>query len=235
MSRPVAILAGGLATRLRPLTQTVPKALIEVAGKPFITHQIEALKKQGISRIVLCVGFLGDKIQQALGDGSRWDVQIDYIFDGAKPVGTGGALKRALPQLGDSFFVLYGDSYLTVSYSKMASSFERSGKLAMMSVYRNQGRWDSSNVVFVDGMVFSYDKRRPDSKAQYIDYGLSVMGQAALADVPEDHPADLADVLGQLAKRGQLAGFEVFDRFYEIGSPAGLAETRIYLSKQNAE
>ncbi len=231
MSRAVAILAGGLATRLRPLTESVPKALIDVAGKPFIVHQIEALRRQKMTRIVVCAAYLGHQIQEALGDGRHLSVTIDYAFDGPVPLGTAGALKSALPLLGETFFVLYGDSYLKVDYAKMATAFERCGKPAMMAVYRNHGRWDTSNVVFADGLVRSHDKQNPPRGAQYIDYGLSIMRKAALAGVPANRPADLAEVFRSLARNGELAGFEVFDRFYEIGSPAGLEETRAYLSK----
>ena len=231
MSRPVAILSGGLASRLRPLTETVPKALIDVAGKPFIVHQIEELRRQKISRVVVCAGYLGKKIQQALGDGRELEMSIEYAFDGPVPLGTAGALKGALPLLGESFFVLYGDSYLQVDYAKMAAAFDRCGKLAIMSVYRNEGRFDVSNVTFADGMVSSHDKRHPPEGAQYIDYGLSIMRNAALAGVPANRAADLAAVFSGLARDGELAGFEVFERFYEIGSPAGLEETRTYFSQ----
>jgi N-acetyl-alpha-D-muramate 1-phosphate uridylyltransferase len=233
MSRAVAILAGGLATRLRPLSASLPKALIDVAGKPFIVHQIEALRRQNMSRIVVCAAYLGETIQQALGDGHDLNVTIEYAFDGPVRLGTAGALKRALPLLGDSFFVLYGDSYLRVDYAKMATAFDGSGKLAMMSVYRNQGKWDTSNVVFAHGMVRSHDKQHPAPDAQHIDYGLSIMRKAALAGVPANRRADLADVFRSLAREGELAGFEVFERFYEIGSRAGLEETRAYLSKSS--
>ena len=145
---PVAILAGGLATRLRPITEKIPKSLVPVAGKPFLAHQLELLHARGIRRAVLCIGHLGEMIQRDFGDGAAFGVKLDYSFDGEKLLGTGGAIKRALPLLGDEFFVLYGDSYLPVEYAPVAEFFHRSGKPGLMTVYRNEGSYDTSNVVF---------------------------------------------------------------------------------------
>ncbi len=230
MRPPVAILAGGLATRLRPLTKTIPKSLIEVAGKPFIVHQLELLRRQGLTRVVICVGHLGQMIQEAIGNGHSLGMEIQYIFDGGFARGTGGALKQAIPLLGNAFYVLYGDSYLRLDYRAMAAAFERCEKLAMMSVYRNGGKWDGSNVLYIDGRVVSYDKRNPPSSCEHIDYGLSMLRAPALADTPGDQPCDLAVVFQRLIAKNQMAGFEVFERFYEIGSPKGLEETRALLS-----
>jgi NDP-sugar pyrophosphorylase family protein len=220
---PVAILAGGLATRLRPITEKIPKSLAPVAGKPFLTRQLELLGSRGIRRAVLCVGYLGEMIQRDFGS-EACGVKLDYSFDGPKLLGTGGAIKRALPLLGGEFFVLYGDSYLPIEYRPVADFFQRSGKLGCMTVYHNQGRYDTSNVVFADGEIKVYDKKVRRPEMLYIDYGLSVFKAAAFADFPADQPLDLADVLGKLVREKQLAGFEVNERFYEIGSPAGLAE-----------
>src|ERR1035438_8091503 len=171
---PVAILAGGLATRLRPITEKIPKSLLPVAGKPFLAHQIELLHARGIRRAVLCIGYLGEMIQREFGDGSAFGVRLDYSFDGPKPLGTGGAIKRALPLLGDEFFVLYGDSYLPVEYRPIAEFFRHSGKLGLMTVYRNEGRYDTSNVVFRDGEIAVYDKKNRPPEMRHIDYGLSL-------------------------------------------------------------
>jgi len=230
VSPPVAILAGGLATRLRPLSDRIPKSLIEVAGKPFIVHQLELLRRQGLTRVVLCVGHLGEMIQDAIGNGHSLGVEIQYIFDGGFARGTGGALKQAVPLLGNAFYVLYGDSYLPVDYRAMEAAFERCEKLGMMSVYRNRGKWDGSNVLYIDKRVVSYDKRNPPSSCEHIDYGLSMLRAAALADIPDDQPCDLAVVFQRLIAKNQMAGFEVFERFYEIGSSRGLEETRALLS-----
>jgi N-acetyl-alpha-D-muramate 1-phosphate uridylyltransferase len=220
---PVAILAGGLATRLRPITEKIPKSLAPVAGKPFLTHQLELLASRGIRRAVLCVGYLGEMIQRDFGS-EACGVKLDYSFDGPKLLGTGGAIKRALPLLGSEFFVLYGDSYLPIEYRPVADFFRRSGKLGCMTVYHNQGRYDTSNVVFADGEIKIYDKKMMRPEMQHIDYGLSLFKAAAFESFPADQPFDLADVLGKLVRDKQLAGFEVNERFYEIGSPASLAE-----------
>lgn len=234
MSLPVAILAGGLATRLRPLTEDIPKSLVEVAGKPFIVHQLELLRHNGVQRVILCVGYLGEMIRDLLGDGRALGMHIDYVFDGSMLLGTGGALKQALPILGDVFFVLYGDSYLEIDYRAVHVAYEQDDKLGLMTVYRNDGRWDRSNVLFEDGRIVRYDKRHPTPDMCHIDYGLGVLHAEALADVPSNQVYDLADVYVGLLARDRLAGFEVNQRFYEIGSPTGLEETRRYLSTRKA-
>ncbi|HZL78224.1 MAG TPA: nucleotidyltransferase family protein [Candidatus Limnocylindrales bacterium] len=230
---PVAILAGGLATRLRPVTEKIPKSLLPVAGKPFLAHQLELLRSRGIRRAILCVGYLGEMIQREFGDGSAFGVQLDYSFDGPKLLGTGGAIKRALPLLGDEFFVLYGDSYLPVEYRPIAEFFRRSGKLGCMTVYRNEGRYDTSNVVFHDGEIAVYDKKNRLPEMRHIDYGLSLFKAAAFGSYSAGQPFDLAEVMGKLVREKQLAGYEVRERFYEIGSPAGLAELETLLQSKS--
>jgi len=221
---PVAILAGGLATRLRPITEKVPKLLVEVAGEPFFSHQIRLLRAAGLTRLVLCVGYLGERIVEQYGDGARWGVRIDYSFDGPRLLGTGGALIRALPQLGEAFYVLYGDSYLPMDYLGAGAAFLDSGKLGLMTVYENADLYDRSNVWFEAGQLRVYDKRQRLPAMRHIDYGLSAFRAAAFADCPRDAVVDLADIQQGLSAAGQLAGYEVRQRFYEVGSPAGLAE-----------
>ena len=230
---PVAILAGGLATRLRPITEKIPKSLVPVAGKPFLAHQLELLRSRGIRRVVLCVGYLGEIIQRDFGDGLASGVRLDYSFDGPKLLGTGGAVKRALPLLGNEFFVLYGDSYLPVNYAPVAEFFRRGGKLGCMTVYRNEGRYDASNVVFRNGEIVVYDKKTRAPEMQYIDYGLSLFKAAAFDSCAPDQPFDLAEIMGRLVRERQLAGYEVRERFYEIGSPAGLAELETLLQSNS--
>ena len=229
---PVAILAGGLATRLRPITEKIPKSLIPVAGKPFLAHQLELLRSRGIRRAVICVGYLGEMIQRDFSDGEKSGVKLDYSFDGEKLLGTGGAIKRALSLLGREFFVLYGDSYLPVEYAPIAEFFRRSGKLGCMTVYRNEGKYDTSNVVFADGEIKVYDKKAKLPEMRHIDYGLSLFKRAAFDSYPDDQPFDLAEVMGKLVQAKQLAGYEVRERFYEIGSPAGLAELETLLQSK---
>lgn len=221
---PIAILAGGLATRLRPITEKIPKSLVPVAGKPFLAHQLELLRVRGIKRIVLCIGYLGEMIQKDFGDGSAYGVHLDYSFDGPKLLGTGGALKRALPKLGDEFFVLYGDSYLPIQYRPIAEFFQLSRKLGLMTVYRNEGLYDASNVVFADGEIKVYDKKVKLPEMRHIDYGLSLFKSSVFDAYSADQPFDLAEVMGRLVREKQLAGYEVPERFYEMGSPAGLME-----------
>ena len=230
---PVAILAGGLATRLRPITEKIPKSLLPVAGKPFLAHQLELLQSRGIRRAVLCIGYLGEMIQREFGNGSAYGIRLDYSFDGPKLLGTGGAIQRALPLLGDEFFVLYGDSYLPVEYRPIAEFFRRSGKLGLMTVYRNEGRYDTSNVVFHDGEIAVYDKKNRPAEMRHIDYGLSLFKASVFESYFAGQPFDLAGVMGRLVRERQLAGYEVRERFYEIGSPAGLAELETLLKSKS--
>ncbi|HLX96482.1 MAG TPA: nucleotidyltransferase family protein [Verrucomicrobiae bacterium] len=230
---PVAILAGGLATRLRPITEKIPKSLVPVAGKPFLAHQLELLRSRGIRRVVLCVGHLGEMIQRDFSDGSAFGVRLEYSFDGSQLLGTGGAIKRALPLLGDEFFVLYGDSYLPADYVSVADFFRRRGKPGCMTVYHNQGRYDTSNVVFRDGEIVVYDKRNRRPEMHYIDYGLSLFKMPVFDSYVSDSPFDLAEVMGKLVREKQLAGYEVHERFYEMGSPAGLAELESLLQSKS--
>jgi len=222
---PVAVLAGGAATRLRPITETVPKSLVEVAGRPFIEWQLEWLRKEGIERAVLCVGYLGERIEEVIGDGRQFGLKVTYSYDGRRLLGTGGALRRALPLLGETFFVLYGDSFLTCHLAVVEAAFLKAEKLAMMTVFENKGRWDTSNVVFQNGKIVLYDKKDLSSEMRYIDYGLGVLTASVLRRYSEGEPFDLATVYTDLLKRGELAGLEVRERFYEIGSFSGLKET----------
>ena len=232
---PVAILAGGLATRLRPVTERVPKLLIEVAGEPFFTHQIRLLRQAGLTRLVLCVGHLGEMIVERYGDGAKWGVRIDYAFDGPRLMGTGGALIRALPKLGGAFYVLYGDSYLPVDYRAVGDFFIRSGKKGLMTVFKNEGKFDTSNVWFEDGAIRLYDKKDRVPQMRHIDYGLGVFRASVFADRPAGEPFDLADIQRELVAKGALAGHEVFQRFYEVGSHAGLAELEALLRKSGGK
>lgn len=229
MSLPVAILAGGLATRLRPLTEKIPKSLLEVSGQPFAVHQIELLKAHGLTRIVFCVGYMGEKVESELGDGHRWGVHLEYVFDGPNLLGTGGALHQALPYLGNAFFVLYGDSYLECDYAGIERAFAESGKQGLMTVFRNENRWDRSNVAFVNGSILRYDKCHSADDMQHIDYGLGILKASVFEAYPQDSALDLFVIYQDLLRQQQLAGYEVPHRFYEIGSFAGLKETREHL------
>lgn len=231
MSRfPVAILAGGLATRLGPLTKQTPKCLLEVSGRPFIHHQLRQLRGQGVTKVVLCLGYLGEQVVEAIGDGSAFGLEVAYSFDGPELRGTAGAIRRALPHLGGAFFVLYGDSWLECRYADVQAAFEAAGTLALMTVFHNEGRWDTSNVEFDGGRILAYDKVNRTPAMRYIDYGLGILDRRAMDVVPEAGAYDLATVYQEMLRRGDLAGFEVAERFYEIGSVAGLEETRAHLA-----
>jgi NDP-sugar pyrophosphorylase family protein len=227
---PVAILAGGMGTRLRPLTEHVPKGLVEVAGRPFLEHQLALLKRNGLDRVVLCVGYLGHKVCEYFGDGSRFGMQVRYSHDGPSLLGTAGSIRKALPLLDGEFFVLYGDSYLPCDYRAVADAFRRSGKRGLMTVFRNEGRHDTSNVEFADGCIRRYDKQNRTPAMRHIDYGLGVFRRSAFAALDPDQARDLARVYQELLEAGELAAYEVSQRFYEIGSAEGLRETAAYLS-----
>jgi len=229
----MAILSGGLATRLYPTTKTVPKAMLEVAGEPFISHQLKLLQKKGIERVVICAGYLGEQIQEYVKDGSQYNLEVLYSFDGEKLMGTGGALRKALPLLGDFFWVMYGDSYLDTDYNSILEFFQCHDAKELMTVYRNEDQWDKSNVLFSNGVILCYDKKFPTADMKYIDYGLAILKKAAFAEVDEDEVLDLSDLYKSLIRKQEMLGYEVKERFYEIGSPAGLELTRSYFEGRN--
>jgi MurNAc alpha-1-phosphate uridylyltransferase len=228
---PVAILAGGLATRLQPLTETVPKAMVPIAGEPFVAHQLRLLRTKSVRRVVLCIGHLGERIQEFVGDGSRFGLRVDYSSDGGQLLGTGGALRNAAGLLEEAFLVIYGDSYLNCDYWAVEQRFLSSRKQGLMTVFRNQGQWDASNVLFDNGRIVRYSKtdRLPDMA--HIDYGLGAIQTRALERIPQDVPFDLARFYQGLLVQGQLAAYEVTERFYEIGSFGGIRELEELLSK----
>ena len=228
----VAILAGGLATRLRPLTDRVPKSLLEIAGRPFIFHQLEMLRNEGVDRVVLCVGHLGEQIRAVVGDGRAHGMAIDYSFDGSELLGTGGALRRALPILGAAFFVLNGDSYLRCPLARIQSAYEACGRPALMTVLRNDNRWERSNVLYRNGAIIEYDKHSPRVDMAHVDFGLSVLSSAVFAPYAAAKVLDLADICRDLSRSGLLAAFEVLERFHEIGSLQGIADTDEFLSRK---
>lgn len=225
----LVLLAGGLATRLRPLTETIAKSMVDVAGEPFIAHQLRMFSRKGIRDVVICIGNLGEQIESFVRDGAWAGCRVRYSRDGSRQLGTGGALRRALPMLGDCFFVMYGDSYLDVDFMRVYEAFRSSGLPALMTVFRNEGRWDTSNVEYARDLVLRYDKIHRTDAMRHIDYGLGLFKAEVLAGYPEGVAFDLAEVYRDLASQRRLAGYEVAERFYEIGSPAGLAETDSFL------
>jgi N-acetyl-alpha-D-muramate 1-phosphate uridylyltransferase len=226
---PACILAGGLGTRLGAAVADTPKPILPVAGEPFLLHPLRLLAAHGATRAVICVGYLGEKVEAALGP-ERFGIELLYAYDPPGLAGTAGAIRPVLDLLGDRFLVLYGDTYLRIDYGAVDRAHRASGRLALMTVLRNEGRWDVSNARYDAGraQVMAYDKRAPTADMAWIDYGLGVLTPAALAVAPE--AGDLADVYTALARRGELAGYEATERFYEIGTPAALAEADAFLA-----
>lgn len=205
--------------------------MLRIKNKPFLCYQIDLLRKNNVSEIVLCVGYLGEQIEEYFGDGSKFGVRITYSYEREQLLGTAGAMRNAVDLLGDDFFVLYGDSYLDVDYERIGNHFLTIDYTVLLTVFKNRNKWDRSNVVFKNGVVRLYDKKRQDPQMEYIDYGLAVLSKSVLADVPQGKPADLADVYKKLAAENKAAGFEVHNRFYEIGSTAGLREFEELISE----
>jgi MurNAc alpha-1-phosphate uridylyltransferase len=229
---PVAILAGGLGTRLHPVTETIPKILVDLAGRPFAEHQLDWLQSQGVEHVIYCLGHLGEQVVAALGDGRRRGMRFDFVMDGPTLLGTGGALRRALPQLGNRFFVLYGDSLVTCDLAAIERAHDGSDRACLMTVFPNANRWDRSNIVFRDGEIVMYDKRHQVPEMRHIDYGVGIITASVLLGYPAERPLDLATVYQDQLAAGELAAYEVTTRFYEIGSPAGLEETRAFLARK---
>lgn len=221
---PVIILAGGLATRLRPITERIPKALIEVGGQPFIAHQLRLLRSRGIERVIISTWYRGEMIREYVRNGSRFEMNVEYISDGDHPLGTGGAIRRALKLLDGPFFVLYGDSYLPCDYADIQAFFCAGKQPGLMTVFRNQGKWDTSNVEMADSQILAYDKVTQTPRMIFIDYGLSMFLPDAFAHLAEGQRADLANIYQPLVAQRQLLAYEVKQRFYEIGSFDGLRE-----------
>lgn len=229
----IVLLAGGMATRLKHVTETIPKSMLEVAGRPFVSHQLELIKRNGIRKVAICTGYLGGKIEEFANDGSRFGLEITCSSDGDKLLGTGGAILNAFPLLDEVFFVMYGDSYLNTDFQAVNEYFFRQNKPALMTVYRNDGKWDSSNVEFRDGIIINYDKLNENENMKFIDYGLGIFNKRAFDGFPAGERFDLAEVYRKALREGELAGFEVHDRFYEIGSFEGLKETDEFLSNNS--
>jgi NDP-sugar pyrophosphorylase family protein len=235
-----AILAGGLATRLRPLTEAVPKALVPVADRPFADHQLARLAGEGFDDIVYCIGHLGDQVREFVGNGERWGLRVRYVDERDRLLGTAGALRLACREgvLDPAVGVIYGDSYLPAPLREAWEAFTHGQAPALMTVFRNEGRFDASNALLEGGMVVRYEKGLDDPASagmHHIDYGFSILDRdAVIAPLPEGEVIDLADVLGRLSASGRLAGHEVTERFYEVGSPEGLAELDAMLRSQSA-
>jgi NDP-sugar pyrophosphorylase family protein len=218
------VLAGGLGTRLYPLTHDIPKAMVPVLGKPFVEHLIALLSAGGVDEFVFCVGHLARAIEDCLGDGSRFGVKIRYSDEGKTLLDTAGAIRHALPLLAEEFFVTFGDSYLVLPYRKIWEDFVASEREALMVVYRNDNKFDSSDVFVGDGLVKAYRKSPPLEGAHFINDGLMALRRASLAAIEPGRRMSLQEFFQPTIARGQLAAWETTQRFYEIGSHSGLKE-----------
>ncbi len=227
----MVILSGGLATRMRPLTLKLPKSMLQIKGRPFLEYQLELLKEYEIKDILLCVGYKGELIKDHFGDGRKFGVNLSYSFDGDKLLGTAGALKKAYKLLGENFFLMYGDSFLPYDYQKIEESFKRSNKLSLMVAYKNQNRFDKSNILISEGLIKLYDKTLRGENLEYVDAGLSILKKEVLNLVPEEEPYDLEELYRTLISEEEMTAFEVKQRFYQIGSFEGLEEFKNLVEK----
>ncbi|HSY24022.1 MAG TPA: sugar phosphate nucleotidyltransferase [Polyangiaceae bacterium] len=219
------VLAGGLATRMHPSTLTVPKSMLPVAGRPFVDWQLERLAACGIREVVMCIAFLGDQIEAHVKDGARYGLSVQWSHEGPNLLGTGGALRAALPLLGPAFLVTYGDSYLPFDYAgplRMLESHDDAD--GVMSVFKNDGQWDASNVAIDGAWVRRYEKGASDPSLDHIDYGANAFRRSVIAATPEGEAFGLDRVQHDLAQRMRLRAYVAHERFYEVGSPSGLAE-----------
>lgn len=231
---PVVILAGGLATRLHPITETIPKSMIPIHGEPFIAHQLRLLKKNRIERVIMCLGFLGEQIINYIGNGQQFGLDVTYTHDGPTLLGTAGAIKNALSLVNNRFFVLYGDSYLLCPFLAIQKAFDKQHSSALMTIFKNNGQWDHSNVEFHHGIINAYDKIHRTANMHYIDYGLGLFDSSVFARIPDGIPYDLATVYQELLKENKLDAYVVSDRFYEIGSFTGINELENYITPKES-
>lgn len=227
---PIIILCGGLGTRLGQVAHRIPKAMMPVAGMPFIAHQMRLLARENVRHVVLCVAHLQEQIEEYVGNGEAFGLSVSYSYDGPGKLGTGGAVRKALPLVGDQFAILYGDTYLDIAFAPVYQTFKRQARPGLMTVLENGDRWDKSNILFADGAVKVYDKNAPSKAMRHIDYGLILLASEAIAEYPLEQAFDLTEVFMKLIAAGQMSGYEVFQRFYEIGTPQALQETENYLA-----
>ena len=230
MMLPVAILAGGLSTRLRPITNSMPKAMVPINGVPFIDYQLHYLKHQGVEKVVLCLGYLGHMIENHVANGAQYGLRVTYSYDGDNYLGTGGALLKALNLLDENFFILYGDSFLPIQFKTIQDAYLQNPYPALMTIYKNGNQGDKSNVRLKSSNLIEYNKKNPTPDMHYIDYGLSIVSKRIFMDMQPQTFLDLADIFTDLSLHQQLSGMDVHTPFYEIGTPEGLHRTQKFLS-----
>jgi NDP-sugar pyrophosphorylase family protein len=225
----IVVLAGGKATRLYPLTKDIPKSMVKINSSPFINHQINLFKKNNIRDVVLCIGVFSDQIIDHVGDGSKFGVSVQYSIENEKKLlGTLGALIKAYDLLSDVFFVTFGDSYLEVNYQKIYDKFLHSNKMGLMTVYKNNNKHVASNTTIENGMVTKYDKSN-NCDFEYVDYGISIFRKDVLDFFPKNTNLDLTLLNQKLISIGELAAYEVEQKFYEIGSFKGIKDLENHL------
>jgi len=235
MMFPVVVLAGGLATRLRPITEKIPKSIVSVNNVPFVLYQLKLFQRHGINHIHFCLGHLGEMVKDVVEKSIfAKTMLITYSFDGEKLLGTGGAIKKALPVLPDIFFVTYGDSYLDIQYSSVEYKYSKlaNNNDGLMTVYKNEGKFDTSNVIYYNKKIILYSKNQPEAKMKYIDYGLGILRKNHFDTYPDNTPFDLSEIYENLSKKEKLIGYKIFERFYEIGSVKGIEDLSNYLKKK---
>lgn len=228
---PVLILAGGLGTRLGKLSKNTPKSLMNINGKPFIDYQLKYLKLQGVNEVVICTGYLGEQIKNYVGNGIKFNLQISYSEDGPKKLGTGGAILKALRLLPDFFFVMYGDSFLQINVRKIQEFFVNNSCLVLMSIIKNDNKWDRSNVALKENNIIFYNKVKTSKKMHYIDYGISLISKKSFFKYDFDDAFDLSEFYSLLSIDSLIHGYIIKKRFYEIGSVKGISETEEFLKK----
>jgi NDP-sugar pyrophosphorylase family protein len=229
---PIVILAGGLATRLRPLTDGIPKAMVSINGKPFIHWQIQKLAQEGFKEIIISIGHLGDQISDYLGNGERYNVGVKFIHDGNSQLGTGGALTKVAESLTGKFLVTYGDSYLPVSFSSIGSRFEKSNFLSIMTITSPAHSREKSNILFSGGRILEYSKNSRDSRLNFLDYGLLGFSSSLFKVVPSGRNWDLEELIKSLISISQMEAIQVDERCFEIGSFEGINELTKYLEEE---
>lgn len=218
------ILAGGLGTRLRPLTLDVPKPMVPVAGRPFLDYELRLLTRNGFHDFVICVGYRADQIERYFGNGSELGISIAYSNDGEKQLGPSGALTNAAKLLKNEFMVTYGDAFLQMNYRDFEESFRSSGKLGMMAVLDNHNSFGNSDIVVKDGLVVEYDKTNQKPEMTWINFGATMLQKRALGVIPASTVLEEEQFYRALIAKRELAAFVTTNRFYEIGTIPALRE-----------
>lgn len=226
---PIIILAGGLATRLKPITETIPKSMVEILGRPFIDWQLELLSDSGFEQVIISVSYRGEQIENYVGTGQKYGLNIKYVYDGDSQLGTGGAISKASKFVAGDFAVMYGDSYLPIDFKAVEEVFSASNQLALMTIFKNDNSLDASNVEFIDGRLVRYSKQHLNEQMHHIDYGLEYFRKSVFADSSDQTPWDLAEILEKLVINRQVVGYPVSERFFEVGSFQGIRDLESYL------